>query len=191
MKKITKFGKEKWLYFIVAIVFFASGALAVEVYDQYLNQANVNDQAGICEVKEPETEELITQKSICPELGTLGSPAPFTYSQPSGKFTILESKKITADKTKVETGELVNFFTTLKNQGTKKKFLTHICFNHSGGVTFGCLLNVDLDPGEEFPIHNSMMFPSPGRYSVGVTWSQDGTNFYSPLQAGSVSVIVE
>lgn len=106
-----------------------------------------------------------------------------------GKFTILETQKMYADRYTVQTGETVNFFTKLKNTGTSKKFLTHICFQYSGG-NFGCQLNMNLGPGEEKAIHNSMVFPNPGTYSVWVTWSQDKTNFYRPLSAGSVTVTV-
>lgn len=103
----------------------------------------------------------------------------------------METEKITADRTTAETGEQVNFTVSLQNQGTKKKFLTHICFDHSGGVTFGCLLNKNLFPGEKFNVNNSMMFPNPGSYSVWVTWSQDATNFYRPINAGSTTVHIE
>lgn len=116
---------------------------------------------------------------------------PKVLTKPSGKFTIVETQKITADKESAETGETVNFSVTLKNSGDEKKFLTHICFNHSGNVTFGCLLNKNIYPGDEFNINNSMIFATPGTYSVWVTWSQDKTNFYRPVNYDTAIVRVE
>ena len=57
-------------------------------------------------------------------------------SNSSKKLTIEESAKIYSDKTEVETGEEVQFWATLKNNNLKMKHLTHVCFNHSGGVNF-------------------------------------------------------
>lgn len=113
------------------------------------------------------------------------------YHKPTGKFTISEVKKIEADRTSAQTGETVNFSVTLKNTGDKKKFLTHICFNHSGGVTFGCVLNKNIFPNDEFNVNNSMIFKNPGNYSVWITWSQDKTNFYRPVEAGQAKVYIE
>jgi len=113
-----------------------------------------------------------------------------TNTSPSTKFTIVESKKISADKATAETGETVSYNVTLKNTGSKKKYLSHICFNHSGGVTFGCLLSKNLEAGEEFNVNNYMRYTTAGTYSVWVTWSQDGTNFYRPQGAGTATVTI-
>ena len=109
----------------------------------------------------------------------------------TGKYTIIAKTRLVADQPRVETGEQVNFNITLKNEGTKKKFLTHICFNHSGGETFGCLLNKNLYPNESFNLNNGMIFTSPGRYTVSVSLSQDGVNFFPPVNSNTVSVFVE
>lgn len=106
------------------------------------------------------------------------------------KSTIYENKSITADKSNPQTGEEVKFSINLINKGKSKKFITHVCFNHSGGVTFGCVLGVNLDPGQEFPISGSTKFTTSGTYSVWLTWSQDKTNFYRTGQASSVWIKV-
>jgi len=109
------------------------------------------------------------------------------------KLTIKEVRGITADKQKAETGEQVNFSARIKNIGSKKKHLTHLCFNHSGGVTFGCTNGpngFNLDPGQEIDISNSMMFVTPGAYSVWLTWSQDKTNFLKPLDSSLAQVTI-
>lgn len=121
------------------------------------------------------------------------TPANQTYNfsskLTSKKYTIEEVGKISADKSEAQTGETVNFSVTLKNSGSEKKFLTHICFNYNGG-NFGCVRNINIYPGDSFNVNNSMMFPSPGIQSVWVTWSQDGNNFYRPTNSGTTRVSV-
>jgi len=122
------------------------------------------------------------------------SPQSDVSTAVSSKFTIKEIQPISADRHQAQTGQLINFQTRLKNIGPEKKHLTHVCFNHSGGVTFGCLngpQGPNLSPGEELSIHNSMIFTQPGNYSVWLTWSQDGVNFYRALEAGRVEVRIE
>lgn len=112
-------------------------------------------------------------------------------TQPHGKFTITESRAVTASQSHAEIGQQIDFSLALKNIGTAKKFLTHICMQESGGATFGCIMNKNLYPGEEFGFSAGMTFPKPGTYSVWVTWSQDGTSFFRPLNAHSATVTIE
>ncbi len=112
----------------------------------------------------------------------------------STKFTIVESKPMTASRTYAQTGQEIIFSTAIKNEGPEMKNLTHLCFNHSGGVSFGCLNGPaapTLDPGKEMGISNGMIFTHPGTYYVWLTWSQDKTNFYRPLRSTSVKVMIE
>jgi len=187
-----------WSYALTALVFFITGAGGVLAYNNFFvknffvkkekpTEIEINQNQRESEPK----EDIMPSTQKWEEITAAGPQSPATNNNSSSKFTILESKKIYADKASLETGETVNFFATLKNIGTKKKFLTHACFNHSGGVTFGCQLNINIGPGEEFPIHNSMIFTSPGNYSVWLTWSQDKTNFYRPSGAGSTSVQIQ
>ena len=171
-------------YFLTLAVFFAAGALSVFAYQSF-QEKNILAQSST-EYLSPSpipTTEWIPYPTA--------TPIPVKYTAPSTKLTITEVKKISADRANAQTGETVNYNATLKNTGSKKKFLTHICFTHSGGVTFGCLLNKNLEPNEEFNINNSMMYKTPGTYSVWITWSQDGTNFYRPQGAGSAVVTVD
>jgi len=140
------------------------------------------------EEKETESKTAIWQEE---ELNISGSGGAGGSVSSTSKFTIKESVRISADKTSVQTGEDVRFWLTIKNDGSKVKTLTHMCFNHSGGVTFGCLLDHTLASGQEFSISDSTRFYSPGTYSVWFTWSQDKTNYYKPLNAGAVTVKVE
>lgn len=178
-------------YLLTLVIFFAAGVLSVIGYQNW-QKGNILASTNT----DNETGDTLWEPSITPTPTSDWIPYPTVtlaqavYTAPSTKLTIYESKKITADKTTAETGETVNYNVTLKNTGDKKKFLTHICFNHSGGITFGCLLNMNLEPDKEFNINNSMMYKTPGGYSVWITWSQDGTNFYKPQGGGSARVTV-
>jgi len=120
------------------------------------------------------------------------------------KLCIEETGKIHSDKIEVETGEEVQFWATIKNSGVKMKHLTHVCFNHSGGVTpvpdgrngvvtFSCLngpQGPNIDPGREFAIHGTTKFLSPGSYSVWLSWGQDENNFYKTNNGGTAKIRV-
>jgi len=184
---------KKFSYFLVAIVFFLCGILLTVFYQQH-QKGTVEALVDLSEEVTPTVTEAVSPTATpSPEYEELIIPhTPYiTYKpQSSTKYTIEEVTRITADKTNAETGETVNFTVTIKNTGTKKKFLTHVCFNYTGGSGFGCMLNKNLEAGESFNLNNSMMFESSGRYSVWITWSQDGTNFYRPKGAGQVNVYI-
>lgn len=181
----------RYTYILTASIFFIAGILSVLAYQGYQNKniQAVSSSDYVSSTPTSTPHPTITPISQVYKEHIVSQKTPQTV--PSGKFTIVESKRITADRITAETGETVNYNVTLKNTGEKKKFLTHICFNHSGGETFGCLLNKNLYPGEEFNINNSMMYKTPGTYSVWVTWSQDGDNFYRPVGAGTAVVRVQ
>ena len=177
--------------YLVAVIFFVIGFAAAEFHNKYIQKTLADFQKV-----EQEKSSLLTDNSINSQWVEVSpSPSPIPNWQPAvpgkpiDKFIIKETQKITAGQNRVETGEEVNFSVTLKNIGNKKKFLTHICFQYSGG-NFGCVLNTNLFPEQEQNFNNSMMFPNPGTYSVWVVWSQDKTNFYRPLNGGSASITV-
>jgi len=187
--KSSNFGN----YILTAFVFFILGAGGVLAYNNFFAMKEKPAKIEINKNKEKTQSESGATPSAqkWEEIRATSPQSPAASSNSSNKFTILESKKIYSDKTSAETGETINFFAALENIGTKKKFLTHVCFNHSGEVTFGCQLNINIDPGEEFPIHNSMIFANPGSYSVWLTWSQDKTNFYRPLNSGTARIKIQ
>ncbi len=184
----------KFNYLFVAIVFFVLGAAAFNYYQIYQLQAQKNTQIG-SQIFTPTSSakspfDIWTPNEAGAEISPDRSDSlSFSDNSASPKYTIFEIEKISADKSFAQTGETVNFTATLKNTGSVKKFLTHICFNYSGG-NFGCVRNINLGPGEVFNINNSMMFPDPGKFSVWITWSQDHTNFYRPSGGGTASVQV-
>jgi len=182
--------KRFWLYATVAVVFLAIGIAGTLIY-QSVTKSEPERSKAVVDSKEPvaETQPVVASpdpEAVSSEIGTSYGGG---VSGGGSKFTILETQRIYADKTRVQTGETVNFFAKLKNTGTQKKFLTHICFQYSGG-NFGCHLNTNLEAGKEISIHNSMIFPNPGTYSVWITWSQDKTNFYRPVNGGKATVTV-
>jgi len=155
-------------------------------------EANLK-QENLAEPGQPLAEKSYqVLKEEAPEEGGLAGITQTISS--SGKFTIAEAGKITASKIRAQTGEIINFSITIKNQGDKGKYFSHLCFNHSGGVTFGCLngpQGATLDPDKEFSLGGSTVFSKPGTYSVWLTWSQDSTNFYRPLNSSAVMVYIE
>jgi len=182
-----KENQKKFSYFLTSVVSFFAGILFI-LTCQFFQVKNINAESPTAELSPQFLSPTPTVDWIpYPTITLIRSK----YTAPSTKFTITEVKKISADRISAQTGETVNYNATLKNTGEKKKFLTHICFNHSGGITFGCLLNKNLEPGEEFNINNSMMYKTPGTYSVFLTWSQDGVNFYRPQGGDSATVTVE
>jgi len=181
---------KKSSYFLTAIIFFLCGILLTVFYQQH-QKGTAEALVDLSEEVTPTVTEAVSPTATpSPEYEELVIPQKSDYSQTSSKYSIEEVSRITADRTSAETGETVNFTVTIKNTGTKKKFLTHVCFNYTGGSGFGCLLNKNLEAGESFNLNNSMMFKNPGSYSVWITWSQDGINFYRPKDAGQVNVYI-
>jgi len=176
---------------LIALIFFILGAVAVFIYQGKILKTKAEDYQ---EIGSAPSSTPIPTKIIIPTptiVQTNSSQTGFQAPAPSSKLTILESRKITANRTLLETGETVDFAVALKNIGTKAKSISHICFHHSGGVTFGCLRDIYLPAGEEFPFNNTMIFTDPGTYSVWIDWSQDGVNFYRPINGGAATVTVE
>jgi len=187
--------------YLLFFVFFIAGFTVANLHRDNIEQT-------LADFQKTEEKTLLADNSKGQEwIEVSPSPSPIvsqeTNNQPiilnqstgvprqqAGKFIIKEVSKITAGKTAAETGEEVYFSTAVKNVGSKKKFLTHICFQYNGG-NFGCILNTNLDPGQEFAFGNSMTFTKPGNYSVWITWSQDGTNFYRPLSGSSAIVKIQ
>jgi hypothetical protein len=168
------------------ILFYISGFLV-----SYFYQKNI-----IKNINAKETEDPIIQKSMDStkiwiqqdETGINNSlKSPIADIQNS-KFTITEIEHITADKYSAETGDTVNLKAAIKNTGTKKKFLTHICINDDQGNNYGCILNKNLESGETFSFNSSVQLKNPGNYWIHLTWSQDKTNFYQPNNTSSVHI---
>lgn len=184
--------KASFLKLVVYILFFAFGiglAFVVNRAKQAKADEDKNSNKVVSEIKAVDTSinrgsEWVETEAIAADNGNVGNEAILA----GGKFSIIQTKAMVSSTTKAETGETVVFSTAIKNGGSKKKHLTHICFNHSGGATFGCINKRDLDPGEEIEVQGPMMFTQPGNYSVWLTWSQDNTNFYKPNSASSAEV---
>lgn len=182
MKKIFK------VIFLVLFFFFGLGLSLVssQKKSQTQNQAKNNGQLV--------EDEVISWPRYTIQEETTEAVSSMGNAVATNKFTIVQTQSMVVDKTKAQTGEQVHFTTKIKNQGSVMKHLTNVCFNHSGGVTFGCLngpQGPNLDPGQEMEISNTAVFTLPGTYYVWLTWSQDATNFYQPQGSTSVQVVIE
>ncbi len=182
MKKIFK------VLFLVLFFFFGLGLSLASSQKKAQSQSeveNIDQQSQEEEIRWP----VFTSQEQEADASFAGVNHPS-----SSKFTIVQTQIIISDKSQAQTGEPVRFTTKIKNQGTAIKHFTHLCFNHSGGVTFGCLSGPqgpNLDPEQELEISNTTVFTLPGTYYVWLTWSQDSTNFYQPQGSNSVKVVIE
>ena len=96
---------------------------------------------------------------------------------------------ISSDMPCAQVGQDLNFTVTIQNNSPYKKFVSAICFQSSDG-NFGCSPGVNLSVGQVYTISNSGRFTSGGAKSIWITWTQDNTNYYSPLNSHSTNVFV-
>jgi len=117
-------------------------------------------------------------------------PTTQSHIFPSGgKGDIAQVGTIAISQQRAYTGDDITFTVNLENLAPYKKFVRSLCFNSQEG-NFGCSPGFNLNPGEVLSISNSGRFMSSGVKSIGVSWSQDGENYISPVHASSVSVII-
>ncbi len=176
--------------YLIAILFFSAGVAAANLLDSPKNNQTLADSSFSLK-SEISPSPTLQWLEVSPSPATqVWREIPISNKNPnynSSKYIIKQTQKITASRSSAETGEEVYFSTSLKNIGDKKKFLTHICFQYNGG-NFGCILNTNLDPDQEFSFGSNMIFNNPGTYNVWITLSQDHTNFFQPLN-GSMTTI--
>lgn len=108
-------------------------------------------------------------------------------STTGGRSDIEQVSAITSSQQQAYTGDDIAFSITIKNTASYKKFVRQLCWESSEG-NFGCSPGFNLDPGQVFSISNSGRFQSSGTKSVWVTWTQDNTNFYTPVNSNAASV---
>jgi hypothetical protein len=103
---------------------------------------------------------------------------------------IIETQHITASQPIAQVGDDIGFTVTIKNQAPYKKLVKQLCFNSTDG-NFGCTMDFNLYPDQSFNFNNSGRFTSGGVKTIWVTWTQDGQNFYRPVNAGTVRVTIQ
>lgn len=186
--------EKPYLTAFIVCVAFAGGVVAAPFLLRHMPSASAEQPEAYVPFVAPMPTSTPVP-TIIPRLAAAAeiadAPIPDAPKTSAGRQIIRETSHITASTARVETGEQVDFNVALTNVGDRKKFLTHICFHHSGGETFGCILNKNLYPGETFAFGNSMIFRSPGTYRVWITWSQDGTTWIRPIDGGVATVVVE
>lgn len=104
-----------------------------------------------------------------------------------GRSDILQVGQIQVSQSEAYTGDDITFTIIIQNQAPYKKFVRQLCFQSSEG-NFGCSPGFNLDPGQVFSISNNGRFASSGTKSVWITWTQDSTNFYSPVNSHPVTI---
>ncbi|KKT60909.1 MAG: hypothetical protein UW52_C0015G0009 [Candidatus Gottesmanbacteria bacterium GW2011_GWA1_44_24b] len=103
---------------------------------------------------------------------------------------IVEVQHISASKSVAQVGDDIGFSVTIKNQASSKKLVKQLCFNSTAG-NFGCTMDFNLYPGQSFNFNNSGRFTSGGAKTVWITWTQDGQNFYRPVDGRTVTVTIQ
>lgn len=104
-----------------------------------------------------------------------------------GRADIEQIGTITVSQQQAYTGDDITFTVALKNTASYKKFVRQLCWESTEG-NFGCSPGFNLDPGQVFQISNNGRFVSSGSKSVWVMWTQDSTNFYTPVDTMPVRV---
>jgi len=103
---------------------------------------------------------------------------------------IVETQGISADITVAQVGDDIQFTVTIKNQAPYKKLIKQLCFNSTDG-NFGCTMDFNLYPDQSFTFNNSGRFTSGGYKTIWITWTQDGQNFYRPLNSSTSRVFIQ
>lgn len=138
----------------------------------------------------PTLTPMTVQPDVINEIPSGNVSNMTTVNQNGPRDDIIEISHISAAPTTAQVGEDIGFSVTIKNQVSYKKLIQLLCFNSSDG-TFGCARNFNLYPGESFQFNNSGRFTSGGIKSVWITWSQDGQNFYRPVNGGTAKVTIQ
>lgn len=120
--------------------------------------------------------------------GSTVDPSTQDHMLPSGgRADIKQVGDITVSQQQAYTGDDITFTVTIKNQAGYKKFMRQLCFQSNEG-NFGCSPGFNLDPGEVLSISNNGRFTSQGTKTIWVSWTQDGTNYYTPVGSRVVTV---
>jgi hypothetical protein len=96
---------------------------------------------------------------------------------------------ISSNMSSAQVGQDVNFTVTIQNNSRYKKFVSAICFQSNEG-NFGCSQGVNLSVGQIYNINNSGRFTSGGTKNIWITWTQDDTNYYLPLNSKSANIFI-
>lgn len=185
----------RWVYMCFGIVFFV-GLLALRNY-------LVMQTAGFAET-EPAPSASTFQSNSVPPNTTSSLPAATGNSSPQsapvtdpttqqhtletgGRADIEQIGTITVSQQQAYPGDDITFTITLKNTASYKKFVRQLCWESTEG-NFGCSPGFNLDSGQVFQISNNGRFAARGTKSVWVMWTQDSSNFYTPVDNMPVRV---
>ncbi len=102
---------------------------------------------------------------------------------------IYESNQLTVNRSTVQVDDWVKVSVGIKNVATYNKTIQALCFESTAG-NFGCDWGINLTPGQTYYANNIGSWTTTGTQNIWVTWTQDGVNWYQPLNAHIVSINV-
>lgn len=111
-------------------------------------------------------------------------PLPATHGP---EQDITEVTPLIASRSSAQVDDWISFTTTIKNTSVYTKNLQTVCFESTDG-NFGCDWGISLQPGQTDTINNVGSWTSGGTKNVWITWSQDGINYYQPMDATTVTI---
>lgn len=136
-----------------------------------------------------------SSSSPSPSVNPLANPSlnPFNYTplpaNQGPENDIAESQPLTASRNTVQIDGWVTFTTTIKNQASYTRTLYNLCFESTDG-NFGCIFNITLAPGQTYTFNNVGSWVHSGEKQIWVTWSPDNVNYFTPVNANTVTVDV-
>lgn len=102
---------------------------------------------------------------------------------------IAEIQPLTASRPSAQVDDYITFSVTIKNVSPYGKLLQNVCFESTDG-NFGCQNAIPLIPGQTFTLNNVGTWTTPGTKNIWITWSQDGFNYYQPVDGKTIRVTI-
>jgi hypothetical protein len=115
------------------------------------------------------------------------TPLPVNTGGPAGDIS--EVGPLTANRTSAQVDDYITFTATIQDRAPYNKTLQNVCFESSDG-NFGCKWDIELTPGQTYTINNLGNWTSPGTKNVWITWTQDGINYYRPVNGRTARVFI-
>lgn len=114
------------------------------------------------------------------------SPLPADNNGPQNDISEIS---LISNRSTIQVDDWATFSVTIKNIASYKKAIQALCFESTAG-NFGCDWGINLSPGQTYTANNVGSWTSAGRENIWVTWTQDGINWYQPLNSHTLSVNV-
>lgn len=170
----------KWKIISIGIIIFICGYLI----GNYQNIIRVFAGTSITQIITSPTS------TITPGVFVNSAPAVLPTAGNGPKNDIIEITHLSVSKPIAQVGDDINFSVTIQNQAPYAKLIKKICFNSTDG-NFGCTQEFNFASMQIQNFNNSTRFTTGGVKTIWITWSQDGINFYRPVNSGTTSVTIQ